>query len=649
MSDTPTSKETSSDDSAVRGAAARYLPAWETGDLPDAPRPGWRLWIGLLGPGVVLAGTSVGTGEWLFGPGVTAQYGPVLLWMALTSIIFQLFCNLMFMRYAVYCGEPIIVGTLRTWPGPKLWMVCFAILDFTSIWPYNAANAAVPVFAAIFDRLPHGAGDGYIIKALAFGIFLLAFVPLVFGGTVYRMLEKIMTFKLVVVLAYLSVIAICLVSWGVIGDVVKGFFQFGQVPLRAETIVVERHFTITKGNVVLRGTFEEKGDPTDEFVVTDGGEQTKYTRDDRKGDFDAAKALAWDELLAQARRLSRPGKFFVSTKTSENVTLSASGDVVDHHHWLATELSVEEHKYTSLDKVPEPHAGQFRQLLNNEGVQHVNLAGYVAENGRLPPLDWAMIVGFIGIAGAGAMTNTMFSNYARDKGWGMGQYVGAIPSAVGGRTIGLSHTGRALLLGESNLSRWRGWMRHITRDQWIWMAASIVGMALPCMMSLEFIRNATVTGDRVTAMSAEGIAQRYPDLGGLFWYLTLLCGFLILAPGQVSASDQIARRWTDMIWTAGTGLKRAEKRRVKIVYYGILCGYAVWGTIVIWTIPTVTVAKIGAVLGNIALGVTALQALYVNRKLMPKELQPRWHLKIGTVLGGVFFIAVGVACVFVLF
>ena len=30
------------------------------------------------------------------------------------------------------------------------------------------------------------------------------------------------------------------------------------------------------------------------------------------------------------------------------------------------------------------------------------------------------------------------------------------------------------------------------------------------MMSLEFIRNVPVTGDRVAAMTAEGIADRYP-------------------------------------------------------------------------------------------------------------------------------------------
>jgi len=31
------------------------------------------------------------------------------------------------------------------------------------------------------------------------------------------------------------------------------------------------------------------------------------------------------------------------------------------------------------------------------------------------------------------------------------------------------------------------------------MMASFIGMALPCMLSLQFIRNATVAGDRVAA------------------------------------------------------------------------------------------------------------------------------------------------------
>ena len=99
---------------------AGHLPPWQMGEMPAPPHAGWRLWVGLLGPGVVLAGTSIGSGEWLFGPAVSAQYGATLMWLASISIVFQVFCNLMMMRYAIYCGEPIVVGILRTKPGPKL-------------------------------------------------------------------------------------------------------------------------------------------------------------------------------------------------------------------------------------------------------------------------------------------------------------------------------------------------------------------------------------------------------------------------------------------------------------------------------------------------------------------------------------------------
>ena len=135
------------------------------------------------------------------------------------SILLQGFCNLTMMRYTVYSGEPIIVGGLRTWPGPRFWMTCWAVFDLASVWPYNASNAAVPVAAIILGRLPQSDDDRMIVKALGFVIFLLAFVPLVFGGTVYRMLEKIMTAKLVLVLGYLSLIAVTIVSWPVIRDV----------------------------------------------------------------------------------------------------------------------------------------------------------------------------------------------------------------------------------------------------------------------------------------------------------------------------------------------------------------------------------------------------------------------------------------------
>jgi hypothetical protein len=605
--------------------------------------------VGLIGPGIVLAGTSIGSGEWLFGPAVTAQYGAALLWLALLSILFQGFCNLTMMRYTVYSGEPIIVGGLRTWPGPSVWVACYAVLDITSIWPYNASNAAVPLTAVVLGRLPQTTSDQALVKAFGFAIFLLAFVPLVFGGTVYRMLERIMTVKLVVVLGYLSLIAVTLVSWPVIREVCIGFVSFGTVPLRAQSIILERHFTLQErqGTTLYRvnGTWEKDGLPTGDVFVVQDGQTTRFnlrTNDNLPAETEAIR----DRLLARARALAKPHHFFVETDAGGAV-LTAEGEIVDHHVWKPTRLTVDDstgrHDYAGLAEVPEPYSANFRNLLSHEGVENVGLLGYVRDHGRMPSLDWATIVAFIGIAGAGGLSNTLFSNYARDKGWGMGLRVGAIPSAIGGRTIGLSHIGCAFLPTGDNLVRWRGWMRHIERDQGIWIFASILGMALPCMMSLEFIRNATVTGDRVAAMAAEGIADRYPSFGWFFWITTLSCGFLVLAPGQVSVGDQIARRWTDMIWTASARAHRLGRGEVRYIYYGILTIYAVWGLVILWYLPALQIAKVGAVLGNLALGFSTLQALYVNRVLMPPDLRPNALLQIGTVCCGVFFLGISMA------
>jgi hypothetical protein len=629
--------------------SGRYLPAWELGDLPDPPRPGWRLWVGLVGPGIVLAGTSIGSGEWLFGPAVTAQYGAALLWLALLSIVLQAFCNLTMMRYTVFSGEPVIVGGLRTWPGPGFWIASYALLDIGSIWPYNASNAAVPLAAVVLGRLPQTAGDQALVKVFGFGVFLLAFVPLIFGGTVYRMLERIMTAKLVLVLGYLSIIAVTLISWPVIRDVCAGFFRVGTVPLRAQTIILERHFTLEErqGTTVYRasGTWERDRRPTGDLFVGRGDQSTRFDlRDNEKPTAEMIKFR--DRLLERARERALPHHFFVETEV-RGAVLSAEGEIENHHLWKPSRLTVRDsggsRDYTDLGAVPEPYSASFRNLLAHEGVEYVGIAAYVGQWRRLPPLDWAMVVAFIGIAGAGGLSNTLFSNYARDKGWGMGCRVGAIPSAIGGRTIGLSHIGCAFVPEGKNLSQWHGWMRHIRRDQWIWVAASILGMALPCMMSLEFIRNATVTGDRVAAMTAEGIADRYPTLGWLFWITTLSCGFLVLAPGQVSVGDQIARRWTDMIWTASARVHRLGRGEVRYIYYGILGLYALGGFVILWLLPAFRIATIGVVLGNLGLGFSTLQALYVNRVLLPRELRPNVVQEVGTAVCGVFFLGISIA------
>jgi hypothetical protein len=328
------------------------------------------------------------------------------------------------------------------------------------------------------------------------------------------------------------------------------------------------------------------------------------------------------------------------------VGLSVAGRIDAERNWRPERFDVAPAggpaaSYASLADVPEPYRARFAELLQNQGLELVSLFGYFRQHGALPPLDWAMLAAFAAIAGAGGMTNTLFSNYARDAGWGMGARVGTIPSAIGGRKIQLSHVGEVFPLDEPNRARWRGWMRHVYRDQLaVWMVASTIGMALPCMLSLEFIRHAPVSGDRVAAMMAGGMADRYPQLGQLLWAATLLCGFLVLAPGQILAGDNISRRWTDIIWTSNHRIRQLPGERVRWVYYSILTLYGVWGLVTLTLFDPLQIAKISGVLMNVALGWTSLHAVYVNRTLLPRELRAPVWMQLGSVLCGIFFLGV---------
>ena len=475
-----------SDESPLATKADRYLPAWGHGDLPGPPRFSVAQWTTLIGPGLLMVGSTIGGGEWLFGPIVTARYGGTVMWIAAVSIIFQVFFNLSVMRYALYSGEPIFVGFLRTAPGPKFWIVFYVIADAGYIFPYVASNAAVPVAAAILGRLP-GPEDDALVRTLGYVIFLASFVPLIFGGKIYTAVERIMVGKVISVLGYLLVIDLFLVSRETWATVFGGFLRVGSLP---------------------------------------------------------------------------------------------------------------------------------------EGE-----------------IDWATLAAFAAIAGVGGLSNTVFSNYARDKGWGMGRLVGAIPSLVGGTKITLSHVGKVFPLTPENLQRWRGWVKHIRRDQiWIWGLGSVLGMALPAMLSLEFLAGAEVEGHAAAAMTARGIADSH---GEVFWYLTLLCGFVVLGVGFVQTIDGVVRRWTDVLWSASGRLRSVKEGNVKNIYYIVLLTYCLWGFLALGLAPNpLVLAIVSGVLGNVGLGSSSLHTLFVSRRLMPKELQPPWYLQAGLVGSFVFFLGI---------
>jgi Mn2+/Fe2+ NRAMP family transporter len=531
-----------------------HMPAWTVGELPEPPSIK-RGVLALLGPGLMMAGAAIGGGEWLMGPAVTAQYGGIIMWLALISILTQVAYNIEVSRYALFCGESIFVGYMRLLPGPRFWTGVYLFVDFFGLWPYLAANAAVPLAAAILGHLPGVLPTNYqtpdqvaqqsgvpiaIVQQiaanpqqygseagktplpqpiaermakekrlrnwLAYAIFAGCFIPLIFGGKIYTVLQNIMVVKVILVLGYLLFLGIFYVSAGTWGEIFGGFVFIGKEP-----------------------------DGSWGFGALPGG-----------------------------------------------------------------------------------------------------------------AVDWALLGAFAAIAGQGGMNNTQFSSYCRDRGWGMGREVGAIGSIVGGRKVKLAHTGKIFTISSESLARWKGWMRVIYRDQWaIWFVGCILGVAIPALISLEYLRadflaGNVFKGDEVAAKTAEALQKHTGN--SAFWFLTLLCGFLVLAPNQITAADGLIRRWTELLWTGNRKLHRLEGNKVRYVYFALLTAYLIWGLVIlVWTgDKPLVIVKASTVIMNFALGFTALHTLAVNQLLLPRELRPGWIGRIGVACCAIFFIGIAI-------
>ncbi len=92
------------------------LDAWKTRELPVPPSPRGLSWIGTLGPGVIVLGASIGSGEFLLGPAEFVKYGLTLLWVTGIAAFLQTVFNTELMRYTLATGEPAFTGFMRIVP-----------------------------------------------------------------------------------------------------------------------------------------------------------------------------------------------------------------------------------------------------------------------------------------------------------------------------------------------------------------------------------------------------------------------------------------------------------------------------------------------------------------------------------------------------
>jgi Mn2+/Fe2+ NRAMP family transporter len=246
------------------------LDPWRIAELPPAPRPRGFGWFSAVGPGVIVLGASIGSGEFLLGPAAFVKYGLSMLWIVGIAALLQTLLNVEVMRYTLATGEPVITGFMRTRPHSTFWAWFYSILYFMQMgWPGWAGSAAGAVFFLFAKRLPVAveAGTVYAIGAV---LFVLCALILTFGRRIERTLEYLNWIMIAVIIGgmgFLALLFVPLSTWlgAVVGfagfDLRLGSFQF--VPAGADYFLLGAFAAYAGGggvaNLTLSNWARDKG------------------------------------------------------------------------------------------------------------------------------------------------------------------------------------------------------------------------------------------------------------------------------------------------------------------------------------------------------------------------------------------------------
>jgi hypothetical protein len=452
------------------------LEPWNRAELPAPPDTrGLRL-LGVVGPGLIVLGASIGSGEWLIGPSAVVKYGLSLLWVTLLAVFFQTVFNTELVRYTLATGESVFTGFMRTRPNKHFWAGIYTLLYFLQNgWPGWAGATAGAIFFLAAGRAATGA-DARAVHLIGIGAYLACVLILVLGGRRIERTLEILNWALVLgILGTLSVLCVAFAEPGRFGAAAVGFAGFDTV------------------------------------------------------------------------------------------------------------------------------TGTFRLLP----------AG----------ADWFLIGAFAAYSGCGGVTNITLSNWARDKGYGMGQVVGYIPALVGGHKVRLAHTGSVFEPDAAALQRWRAWWRIVRADQWgIFFPGALLGMALPAILYTALIpRGTEIRGLAIASELARSLSER---AGPAMAVLLALVSVWILFKTQLDILEATVRSLTDMLWSANLRISALWGSDVRRVYFGVMAVVVVWGVIAIGLSQPIVLLQVSANVAGFVLALAALHLLYVNTTLLPPELRP---------------------------
>ena len=225
------------------------IPSLKEADLPAREKS----LVKMMGPGIVMAGLAIGSGELIMWPWITSIVGAQLLWAAAIGIFLQLWINIEIGRWSIVTGESPFTGMVRVIKTiVYVWVFMIVVGKFLPGW---ARETGIALRDLIFG--PGHSSPPWVWTAIVFA----AVAAILFGPKViYQAVERSIMFLIVVI-----VVGLIYVVWEIgskdlfmaMWDGVTNIFDFPDfpVPVLADdgSIRDELSFSRFFGAVVFAG------------------------------------------------------------------------------------------------------------------------------------------------------------------------------------------------------------------------------------------------------------------------------------------------------------------------------------------------------------------------------------------------------------
>lgn len=235
-------------------------------------------------------------------------------------------------------------------------------------------------------------------------------------------------------------------------------------------------------------------------------------------------------------------------------------------------------------------------------------------------IQLAILVGALAAAGAGGANNLVQSNWIRDKGFGMGEYVPRIVSPITGQEEAAPDADRlSFPTDEANLGRWNEWWKRANLEQFVSFAC--VATVTICVFSLLAYSTVFQNPDLPESSGFDFISLEASVLDGAVgdWFGTmfLAVGAISLFAAALGIVDYVSRLVADVLHTRDS--KWSESR----MYFAVVWTMITFGSLILllgFDQPLVLLT-ISTVMGGAIMTVYTVLLLITNRRYLPKAIQ----------------------------